>query len=209
MLTTSGLPRGRCTKPKGHERRGHNGAHNNDLCSNCGKLPQSYITLCRLCYNKRDTLRRRKEGVQPMNTQTLGNFHKFRCGCEGVLPLKVGEHNKFVAPTNEHFICRISGIVTASESTAKEYKDKPINRDIPHSAIRLLMEEKNCELCGLPLTWEFAPGKTPHLHHNHATGKLFGFVHAKCNPHALEAEIERQRIEIERLKKKLDKIRKS
>jgi hypothetical protein len=46
--------------------------------------------------------------------------------------------------------------------------------------------------------WAFERGKTPHLHHDHNTGKLFGFTHNHCNPRALEDEIER-------LKKELDK----
>jgi hypothetical protein len=65
--------------------------------------------------------------------------------------------------------------------------------DTPHAEIRKLMEEPNCERCGEPLSWEFGAGKTPHLHHNHITGEIYGFTHPVCNAEALEKEIDRLR----------------
>jgi hypothetical protein len=56
-----------------------------------------------------------------------------------------------------------------------------------------MMEEPNCERCGEALKWEFGVGKTPHLHHNHETGEIYGFTHPVCNPQAMEQEIERLR----------------
>jgi hypothetical protein len=68
--------------------------------------------------------------------------------------------------------------------------------ETPHSVIRAMMEEPNCVLCSLPLTWEFGMGKTPHLHHNHVTGEIYGFTHARCNAHDLMREIDRLRDQI-------------
>jgi hypothetical protein len=58
------------------------------------------------------------------------------------------------------------------------------------------MDKKLCWRCKQPLEWAFTVGKTPHLHHNHKTGEIYGFTHPRCNPNALEHEIDelKQRI---------------
>ena len=59
------------------------------------------------------------------------------------------------------------------------------------------MEEKLCWRCRKPMHWEnLGKGKTPHLHHNHETGEIYGFTHSRCNPSALEEEIRELRKEI-------------
>lgn len=131
-------------------------------------------------------------------------YRKFPCGCEGVLP-DPGVSNKFVSCHIEKgqsvWICRVTGILLHSARSAKISGYKPVDRDIPHSVIRRLMDEPNCERCGLPLRWEFGPAKTPHLHHNHETGEVCGFTHPKCNLRALEDEIDRLRAENQKLKR--------
>jgi len=42
-------------------------------------------------------------------------------------------------------------------------------------------------------------GKTPHLHHDHETGEIFGFTHPVCNPHALQDEIDELRKQVKHL----------
>jgi len=119
----------------------------------------------------------------------LHTFHS--CGCVGTLP-KQGENNKFAKSRSDSgFLCRVASIITRSKVAARIHKYRSIPSDIPHSTIRKLMEEPNCERCGEPLKWEFGQSKTPHLHHNHETGEIYGFTHPVCNPRALEKEIER------------------
>jgi len=111
-----------------------------------------------------------------------------------------GESNQFAkwhATTGA--VCRIAGILSKSQTNAKAEDFMPINQNTPHSLIRQMMEAKNCILCGEPLKWEFGPGKTPHLHHDHVTGEIYGFAHAKCNPRAEAKEMFRLRAEVKKL----------
>ena len=202
---TGGKRTGLCARTLGHK-----GRCANNFCSVCGVLPKITSGRCRSCDLKYQRDRRRATGCLPMNVQNSGELHTFPCGCTGVLPQKGAPPNKFAGSrgNGRSFLCRISQIITTSETHARIGGYKPIHRGIPHAAIRLLMEETDCERCGEPLVWEFGRGKTPNLHHDHDTGKLFGFTHHHCNPRALEDQIERQRAEIERLKIKLDKNQK-
>lgn len=130
----------------------------------------------------------------------LGQYHKFPCGCDGILPENFEEPNKFARIkanklariiNKRHFGCRVSYILLQSQLDAKKGKYAPIPLDTPHSVIRKMMEEPNCERCNEPLDWIFGRGKTPHLHHNHSTGEVYGFVHSHCNHHAVDKEIQR------------------
>ena len=77
---------------------------------------------------------------------------------------------------------------TNSVNVAKRGNYKPIE-NTPHSVIRELMNKDVCVLCGKKLTWAFGLSKTPHLHHDHETGKIIGFTHPVCNPFALQNRI--------------------
>lgn len=112
--------------------------------------------------------------------QKPGKYHEFPCGCSGFLPRKRGESNMFAKSSQNHrtrsWICRILQILRSSKHAAWG-KYRPIK--------------------ATHLVWIFGRGSTPHLHHDHDTGKVFGFTHSICNPRALQKEIVR-------LKKHLD-----
>jgi hypothetical protein len=195
----NGKSRRTCTRPAGHVFK-----HGNETCVDCAarltssNCPPSWINrtgkrsgICRTCAASR---RRSKRNQQPQNYQLPEKEYTFRnCGCAGVLPKK-GQHNKFAkSGTNGIFHCRVSRIISVSQIAARERGYAPIPQDTSHSAIRKLMAEPNCERCREPLMWDFAQGKTPHLHHDHETGEVFGFTHPICNPRALERELERLR----------------
>ena len=104
--------------------------------------------------------------------------YRFACGCTGEMP-KRGFANMF-ATTDRH--CRVSNILRASRASARMGGYRPIDASVPHWPIRLLMEEPNCWRCGQPLDWsDLRIGYTPHLHHNHLTGDVYGFTHPWCN----------------------------
>jgi hypothetical protein len=144
-----------------------------------------------------------RESHGPDLSHKPGEFHKFPCGCSGRFPLK-HEANKFAGITaGQRWRCRVAKIVEQSVHHCRKLGYASIDKNTPHAAIRALMENENCWRCKKPLVWVFGLGKTPHLHHNHQTGEIYGFTHPKCNPLALEHEIEELRDEIAALKLQL------
>ncbi len=195
----NGADRGICTRPHNHGPKG--GCHGNGTCFGCGikltSLTSSFSVAnrgqgeCKVCKKERC---RKDRGSQPLNVQNPGEFHAFPCGCSGVLPVE-GSNKFSMAGTHRgkrQYVCRVSFIIKGSNDRAKKGRYQPIFQDTPHTVIRKLMEEPNCECCGETLSWKvLARGKTPHLHHDHKTGEIYGFAHPKCNPLAMEKEIER------------------
>jgi len=188
----SGTERGSCTRDVGHS-----GNHGNETCPQCGVA--STCGWCRKCY-------RNKYNMAPKNWQTPGSFHCFPCGCSGILPQR-GESNKFAKDMFKKVArCRVGFILMLSQHHAKENGCAPIDSQTPHSVIRKLMEEENCCRCHQPLVWAFGNGKTPHLHHNHESGGIYGFTHPRCNPRALEHEINDLRHENEVLRQRIREL---
>ena len=101
-------------------------------------------------------------------------------------------------------MCRVAKIFATNFQDSVKGGFVAINQNTPHSTIRKMMEEKFCWRCGEPLKWEFGLGKTPHLHHSHKTGEPLGFTHSRCNPNAMEHEIDSLKAEITRLRKDTD-----
>jgi hypothetical protein len=197
----NGNDRGACAHPPGHFYR-----HGNNTCGGCGvrktkrnsslshlRIGGAQCTQCITTYN------RKRLGQKPRIIQTAGRAFTFPCGCTGIFP-KRGESNAFARWVANNWHCRAALLLRGSRTASRKWGYKPINLKTPHSAIRKLMGHKNCVCCGEPLRWVFGKGTTPHLHHNHKTGEMYGFAHPKCNPLALERENERLREEIARLK---------
>lgn len=131
--------------------------------------------------------------------QNAGEFFQFpNCGCNGVIPAK-GVSDKFVVGRPSDWLCRVYVILASSKGSAAKGKYTPIPVDTPHGVVRKLMDKVTCDLCAEPLIWDFGPGKTPHLHHSHETGELYGFTHPRCNRGSLAAEIYRLRERIKRV----------
>jgi hypothetical protein len=198
LKTKDGADRGLCSRGLYHR-----GKHSNGTCMRCGVRLASDNTSQSALIHPRGCCRncmRAELGQTPVNTQHAGQFHVFPCGCGGILP-KTGSDDKFARRTSGGtYMCRVSLILTCSWNNSKRDGHIPISPDTPHSIIRRLMEELNCERCGESLIWEFGSGRTPHLHHNHLTGEIYGFTHPICNPRALEQEIERLRADIKFLR---------
>jgi hypothetical protein len=149
-----------------------------------------YDNLGQFTESKGDMEIKRRSG-SAQNYQKPEKEHTFRtCGCVGILPTWKGS-NKFAKFNGAGFQCRAAYLVTHSRIVATKLGYAPIPSNTPHSVIRKLMDEPNCERCRQPLMWELGNHKTPHLHHDHETGEIYGFTHPKCNPRALEDEIER------------------
>jgi hypothetical protein len=151
-----------------------------------GRYPRQ--ACCKDCYINHEYPKR---GHPPRHKQKPNIVHCFpKCGCCGLLP-NSGQANQFVIWQHNKWICRVSSILKGIrfESQYKGYA--PIDSRIPHSVIRKMMTEPNCVLCHQPLAWKVGRGKTPHLHHNHQTGAIYGFTHHRCNPNALEQEVDR------------------
>jgi len=186
-VAKNGVKRGSCTN-----RAGHQGKHGNKTCSHCGvaltkeNSHTSHLRNGGWCKVRALEYACEKYNRVPRNVQRPGSFHTFTlCGCSGILPPK-GESNKFSQVAS----CRVSKILGVSQVAARKFGHTPIDIKTPHSVIRELMEEENCWRCSKPLSWEVGAGKTPHLHHNHETGAIYGFTHPHCNPQALEHRID-------------------
>lgn len=183
-LSTSGDDRGYCSKPVRHRSK-----CNNNTCRVCAVRltnKNSYpsgvtVRLCRICERM---LSRTRRGQKPRNIQRPRKFHRFICGCSGILP-NLGKQNRFAThnskSTGVGFACRAGALLSTSKHVARRNGYKPINQMTPHSAIRRAMDSDVCVLCGATLQWKFGLGKTPHLHHDHETGELIGFAHPTCN----------------------------
>jgi hypothetical protein len=156
---------------------------------------------CRSCRNATQKSARWAKGGKRFIAQEPGKLHTFpKCGCTGILPER-GQSNKFAVWMSRASECRVALILRSSTRMAKSGGFQAIDPKTPHSVIRALMEEPNCERCQQPLSWNhFGWGKTPHLHHDHETGEIYGFTHPRCNPNALEIEIDRLKEEIRKLK---------
>lgn len=189
----NGVERGFCSRPLGHS-----GIHSNATCPKCGvrKTPHtsapSRISLngqaCRNC-NTVDA--RHRAGGQPQTRQIPGQQFTFACGCAGILPTRRGVSTVFAFWNSDYWYCRVAHILRSSQQAAKTRGYLPIDFAIPHASIRRLMLATHCVQCGEPLHWIFRAGKTPHLHHNHETGKIYGFTHPVCNTQALDRTIDR------------------
>ena len=152
---------------------------------------------CRKCHTIRSRV---KYGCREQNRQHPGETHIFLCGCSGVLP-KEGRSNVFACWMNRSFICRVSKILASSRNDGRKRGYVSVDSNTPHSDIRKLMDRSNCERCRKVLSWDnLMAGHTPHLHHSHVTGEIYGFTHPHCNPQAMEREIELLRDDVKRLK---------
>lgn len=152
---------------------------------------------CRSCARNRYRI---ENGGKPKNYQSPGKYHKFPCGCSGILPKEKRKSNIFAVWNSGNWACRILMCINQSRGDAKVGKHQPINPDILHSAIRKMMRCAFCWRCHKPMKWKLQAGKTPHLHHDHTTGEVYGFTHPHCNPRALENEIDELKKEIMKLK---------
>jgi hypothetical protein len=209
---TNGADRGTCTIRKGHARH-----HRNGTCSDCGvpltgentspRIHARGSGTCRKCSNASWT-RPRAFGFKARNSQKPEEQHTFPvCGCTGILP-PTQQSNMFAKiSSHKGHACRVACILSQSRIYAARDGYTPIARDTPHSVIRKLMEEPNCWRCNQPLNWdELGNGKTPHLHHNHVTGEIYGFTCPTCNPGAEEAAYDRLYDENIQLKEMIHKL---
>jgi len=201
----NGADRGVCTKSVPHGSH-----HGNGTCPRCGVVRRGR-GWCRAC--NRDAMRV-ISGSLPANRQTAGQPHTFLCGCPGILPERRGESNKFARwsankgqSNGGAWVCRIASILLNICRDARDGKYAAIDSDTPHSTVRKLMDEPLCERCEQPLNWgDLGFGKTPHLHHDHTTGKIHGFTHNRCNPHAMDIEISKLKARILELEAQLSLI---
>jgi len=205
----------RCNKPMPKARNGadrgpcsrannHNGPHGNATCWQCSTelsiaTSTPFMVLrgsgrCNGCVNLWLCGQRRVQGILPKNIQVPGQHHAFPCGCSGILPAERGQSNKAARWNVDKWECRVRGILRQSRSTKRLRRQGyvPIDPKTSHAVIRAMMEEPNCWRCIEPLNWDdLGLGKTPSLHHNNATGALYGFVHHACNMSAEEAAYDR------------------
>ncbi len=210
---TGNIDRGVCTREKRHSGRCGNGT-----CPGCGiTLTSENATpstvshgsgRCLTCSAWRYHKTRKRKGSNPQTYQIADSPFTFSCGCSGVLP-HLGKSNllaKAMSRTRDEWACRVATILKASRFNGEKQGYKSIDPNTPHSVIRTLMNEENCALCRKPLEWKFGAGLTPHLHHDHASGEIFGFAHVKCNPKAEAKEILRLKSEVKKLQQENQKL---
>jgi hypothetical protein len=186
----NGADRGVCVRPANHT--GHHGGSN--TCPHCGVLktqdnsaPATWSIFGRRC-TKCETQRLQVlEGREPRMYQMPGELFTFRCGCVVTLPMRKGESDRFSVWVGAYWKCRIQVSVTSSTTYARAGKHVPMDSTTPHSAVRKMMDEP-CVLCGATLDWGAlgSSATTPHLDHNHLTGRINGYACAVCNPLGLK-----------------------
>jgi hypothetical protein len=191
------MPRGRCLR-----RFNHKGTHSNTRCTYCGINSKAKTgTRCVKCRRRSQKEYKHLHGTRPRNKQRPLKMHTFPCGCTGILPQR-GHSNKFASKVgNDWWRCRVSVIIKSSEVSATHGDYQPIKINTPHSLIREEMDKNICYVCEKPLLWRFGVGVTPHLHHDHETGEIYGFSHIVCNTNALRIKIQKLEKEIAHLKK--------
>jgi len=202
----NGEDRGFCTRKFGHS----GGNCGNDTCPGCGiKIKATIYSIvpwgarkrCRPC--RRDWLRK-AYNQKPLNKQNSGSHHTFPCGCSGFLPTE-NKSNWFASTTgNKHWGCRVTQLLCSSQASARKHGQRPIDKNISHKLIRKMMAKSLCWRCKKPLLWIMGKNTTPHLHHNHITGEVYGFTHPHCNLKALEREVDELRNEIYRLRQRVE-----
>lgn len=146
-----------------------------------------------------------------LNVEVLkkpGELWWFTCGCNGVLP-KQGESNLFAVwrgGIRPNWYCRVARLLGSGLAKGQDRGYEAIKQNTPHAIVRELMKAAMCWRCQEPMNWIFVAGKTPHLHHNHNTGEIYGFTHPHCNPLALEHQIDEMRDQIVALRNRLDNL---
>ena len=146
-------------------------------------------------------------GSARSNLQVPGTRHQFPCGCVGILP-DAGKNNKFAKSTGKSFQCRVSAILNQSRAAAACGGHTAIDINTPHTVIRKLMDATVCWRCEQPLDWEnLGRGTTPHIHHNNASGQLYGATHHACNPHAEAEAHDRLYIKVQILEQRVRELR--
>jgi len=186
----NGKNRGACVRPHNHR-----GVHVSETCWRCASpevehRKRSQGKLCKPCAVELYHKPNKKKKI----FQIPGSAHVFsRCGCEGILPVAHRVPSSFAAVSNPKmngWTCRVRVILNTGATAARIGNYVAVPRNTPHEIIRKLMEEPLCVLCKELLDWSsLGAAKTPHLHHNHNTGEMYGFAHHKCNPLALENRI--------------------
>ena len=160
------------------------------------KTCDNHTTQCKSCILAARAYTRRFGGVSPRNSQIAGDMHRFPCGCVGILP-KSRSNNQFACRSVRGFMCRVSSILLNSQKSAYRKGYTAMALSTPHNIIRQMMSAPECVRCQQPISWSLlSKSTTPHLHHNHETGEIYGFTHARCNPLALEQENDRLRAQL-------------
>ncbi|VVB52921.1 Uncharacterised protein [uncultured archaeon] len=145
------------------------------------------------------TIQQRASGTHKTTVgvyQRAGEFFEFTCGCSGILKKEQtklaiyftqpprGQGLKIRIATGDRWRCRVAQIISSTIHNMKQCREGglPIICD-DHQVIRKLMENPVCAApkCGKPLEWIFGEGTTPHLDHDHETGRPMGFTHPGCN----------------------------
>lgn len=197
----NGVDRGFCKRKKNH-----GGKHGSGTCSDCGtklilKSAGRGVVLRKsgLCFKCDLNYNRKRYNRKPREFQYVGKKHIFPCGCSGLLS---DTSNAFACRTQtgvKSWMCRISSIIGSINKCSKKLKFQGIDSDISHNIIRKMMALP-CFYCNGPLNWsDLGANKTPHLDHDHKTGEIRGFAHARCNFHTFKETTDR-------LKKKLQKL---
>ena len=200
LAKRTGADRGTCIRKKGHR-----GCHGSGTCAHCGatlfkkdnSLASQPHGLCTPCSTL--NMRAFRGPRRLIIVQEPGIWYTFdACGCSGFLPSK-GQSNRFASLISTNGIgwtCRVDRTLRSSQRKASEAGYKSMDPNIPHSVIRAMMEKPLCWRCKQSLDWTFGNIKTPHLHHNHETGEIYGYTHNRCNRNMLEDENKELRDEI-------------
>jgi 5-methylcytosine-specific restriction endonuclease McrA len=112
--------------------------------------------------------------------QIPGMYYTFRCGSIFRLPPIPGYSDEFCLWRNQNnsWICRSCMIIRASYWHAKYRRYTPDRTNCPNLVL-IIKNQSECSAC--KIEFSVLAHKEKHLHHDHDTGEVLGFLCQDCN----------------------------
>lgn len=146
----------------------------------CSKCPKHLTVQCAEPGCKKTFLRRTNKKYCAAHARVCRHDRK-RTSCRECGAGRFCEHNQ------ERFTCwHCNPLGWARQTLTNQREQAKRGRYIPAAItapeiVELRRNAVSCPLCLQPLEWDKKDASAPHLHHDHRTGKVYGYTHGNCN----------------------------